>query len=220
MKKNWATNVRWKIAQWAERKWWKNYLKNKNVQDYLLWKKNYWEHFLQSIQLENSIQAHHSVVDLGCGPAGIFMLFNSKNTTALDPLIDNYQKDLEHFDKKNYPEIEFINSDIEAYKPEKKFDFIFCINAINHVDSIEKGFLSLTACAHEKSTLIISIDAHNYALLKKIFQLIPGDILHPHQYSLNDYKNMLIAHDWRIEQCILKDKAFIFNYYILVAKRN
>ena len=30
---------RWQTAQYAERKWWQNYLKHKNVQEYLVWKK-------------------------------------------------------------------------------------------------------------------------------------------------------------------------------------
>ena len=39
--------------------------------------------------------------------------------------------------------------------------------------------------------LIVSIDAHNYQLFKHVFRLITGDILHPHQYDLKEYKKML-----------------------------
>ena len=42
-----AAKLRWKIAQWAERKWWQIYLKNKKTSDYATWKIDYWTNFLE-----------------------------------------------------------------------------------------------------------------------------------------------------------------------------
>ncbi len=157
-------------------------------------------------------------IDLGCGPAGIFLLF--KNATAVDPLINMYDKDLAHFSFKNYPDNTFINASIEDFLPAETYDTIFCINAINHVADMKKGLEKLSACAHEGSQLIISIDAHNHSFLKKIFQLLPGDILHPHQYNLAEYKQEIEAAGWKITNTFCLDEAFIFNYYVVVACRN
>ena len=35
--------LKWNIAQKAELKWWENYLKGKNVDQYHTWKKAYWQ---------------------------------------------------------------------------------------------------------------------------------------------------------------------------------
>ena len=43
MNKKW----RWAAAQFAERKWWQNYLKGKDVPAYLTWKKAYWNDLLK-----------------------------------------------------------------------------------------------------------------------------------------------------------------------------
>ena len=212
------SRIRWKIAQWAERIWWRRYLKNKSVAEYLEWKKNYWQEFLKKINLSESEIHSQKSIDLGCGPAGIFILFD--NCTAVDPLLDKYDADLAHFSKKNYPSNTFISSSIEDFEPSEKYDSIFCINAINHVSNMQIGIAKLGECATEDSTLVISIDAHNHNFLKQIFQLLPGDILHPHQYNLTEYKSKIEAEGWQITNTIEMDKAFIFNYYVLTAKRN
>lgn len=212
------SNLRWKIAQWAERRWWRRYLKNKSVEDYLLWKKEYWQDFLKKIQLNEKEIGSQTIIDLGCGPAGIFVLF--KSSTAVDPLLDKYNEDLAHFSKKKYPDNTFITSTIEDFNPEQKYDTVFCINAINHVHDIQQGLSKLNDCAHENSTLVISIDAHNHNFLKRIFQLLPGDILHPHQYNLEEYKKKIEDSGWTISKTIEMDTAFIFNYYVLVATKS
>lgn len=212
------SNLRWKIAQWAERRWWRRYLKNKSVSDYLAWKKKYWQDFLEKIDINEEVVRSKSSIDLGSGPAGIFILFD--NTTAVDPLIDMYDRDLAHFSKSMYASNVFINSSIEDYSPKETHDTIFCINAINHVSDMEKGIAKLSTCANEHSKLIISIDAHNHNFLKKIFQLLPGDILHPHQYNLAEYQNKIETQGWKITNTLCMDEAFIFNYYVLTAVRN
>ena len=49
---------RWQVAQFFEIRWWKNYLKGKDVESYLKWKKSYWKDFLskinQSVKIEES----------------------------------------------------------------------------------------------------------------------------------------------------------------------
>ena len=40
---------KWKIAQTLEYKWWQNYLKNKDTEEYISWKCLYWNKLLQAI---------------------------------------------------------------------------------------------------------------------------------------------------------------------------
>jgi 2-polyprenyl-6-hydroxyphenyl methylase/3-demethylubiquinone-9 3-methyltransferase len=50
--------------------------------------------------------------------------------------------------------------------------------------------------------------------------LVPGDILHPHQYDLAEYVAMLTRRGVEVQTQLLKKKEKIFNYYILVGKKN
>lgn len=208
-------NLRWKIAQAAEIRWWQSYLKNKPKADYLKWKLNYWNEMLQKLNLD--FNSNDLLLDAGCGPAGIFMALQDYKTDAMDPLMDAYKKNIDHFEPSNYPNTTFYTKALEEFQPPAKYDKIFCINAINHVADLEASFDKLKTLSQPNGQLILSIDAHNFSMLKHIFRLLPGDILHPHQYDVEEYKQMLIDRGYKIEDSILYKKEFIFDYYILVA---
>lgn len=232
---------RWNVAQAMEIRWWQRYLKNREVADYHAWKRSYWHGFLDTIglkkneiiekiksqNLDNEADTEgryvHNLLDAGCGPAGIFMIFDGADAAlridALDPLLNEYEAKLPHFKKAAYPQTQFLAKPLEQLDVHEKYDFIFCINAINHVADLQKSFQQLVHAAKRGATLVVSIDAHNFQPLKHIFRLVPGDILHPHQYDLKEYETMLTNCGCRVEKSVLSIKEFIFNYYILIATK-
>lgn len=209
--------LRWKVAQAAEIRWWQNYLKKKPKADYIHWKKNYWKGLVSEVGIK--VKPEDRILDAGCGPAGIFMIFDQNQVDAVDPLLEQYAQKLEHFNPSDYPNVNFITSSLEQFDLQQPYDTVWCLNAINHVSDLSLSFDIITAAVRRGGTLICSIDAHNYSLFKHIFRLLPGDVLHPHQYDLKEYQKMLTDRGFTIEKSILKDKQFFFNYYILVAKR-
>ncbi len=209
--------LRWKIAQAAEIRWWKSYLKKKPKANYLEWKRNYWQNLLDECGVE--IKEGDRVLDIGCGPAGIFLLLDKNPVDAVDPLLDKYEEELEHFDKKEYPNVNFVNAPMEEFDIKQPYDVVFCLNAINHVSDLEKSFDVLSACVRRGGTVICSIDAHNHSFFKHLFRLLPGDILHPHQYDLEEYQEMLTSRGVSIDKSLLKDEQFFFDYYVLVGKK-
>jgi 2-polyprenyl-6-hydroxyphenyl methylase/3-demethylubiquinone-9 3-methyltransferase len=216
-------SFRWKIAQAVEIRWWQRYLKNKSESDYRAWKTQYWQSFLKNIGLESLIteggkNGQSKIFDAGCGPAGIFMVLNRHQVEALDPLLDSYEKALPYFKKADYPHVHFVNQPLENFDKTNEYDVVFCINAINHVADLGKCFDILVKAVKTGGTLVVSIDAHNYTILKKIFQKIPGDILHPHQHDLQEYSDMLTSRGCIIQNTILYRKELIFNYFIVVCK--
>lgn len=209
--------LRWKIAQAAEIRWWQSYLGKKSKPDYLRWKKEYWENLLAKMEVE--LNPGDRIMDAGCGPAGIFMLFSGYRVDAVDPLLKDYEAKLDHFQPAEYPWTTFHPVALERYQREQPYDKVFCLNAINHVEDLGESFDRLVAMTKPGGTLVVSIDAHNHQWLKKIFRLLPGDILHPHQYDLTEYEAMLTSRGCVIDNTLLVDEARIFNYYVLVARR-
>lgn len=211
-------NLRWKIAQAAEIRWWQSYLQGKSVEEYADWKKNYWRKFLQQIETEPAVG--EKVIDLGCGPAGVFIILNKQKVTALDPLLSQYESKLKHFSKTHYPHVDFKDMPLEAFNTEEKYDTLFCLNAINHVDDLDLCFDKLVELTKPGGKMVVSIDAHNYAFFKHLFRLVPGDILHPHQYDLKEYQNMLTGRGCTLLKTELIKSEFFFDYYALVLRRN
>ena len=86
--------LRWKIAQWFELRWWKNYLQAKNEGEYLSWKRNYWKEILKKVP---EVLHYRTVCDLGCGPAGVFIALPQNRVTAVDPLVEEYERQIPFF---------------------------------------------------------------------------------------------------------------------------
>ncbi len=210
-------SLRWKIAQFFELRWWLRYLSDKDKTTYLDWKKAYWRQFLSETGL--NLPTGAKVLDAGCGPAGIFTILSDCQVDAVDPLINSYQQRLPHFNATDYLHTRFFAQTIESFYPDATYDFVFCLNALNHVADLQQSLDRLAAWTIPGGVLVISVDAHHYPILKRIFQLIPGDILHPHQYDLREYEGMLQHRGFSIEKrdCLKQD--LIFDYWRLVATR-
>jgi 2-polyprenyl-3-methyl-5-hydroxy-6-metoxy-1,4-benzoquinol methylase len=213
--------IRWKVAQWFELWWWKRYMNQKNKMQYISWKSSYWLGLIERLGMKQHWLFASDVADLGCGPFGLSLIHEplKKPLVAVDPLINEYEQQLNHFKKEEYPSTQFINSTLESYNSEKKFDFVFCMNAINHVSDIVYSIKKLAMLTKENGILIIGADAHNYAFFNFLFRLVPGDILHPHQYNLLEYELMLKNSGFEIKKQQMIKKEFFFSYWVIVAER-
>jgi 2-polyprenyl-6-hydroxyphenyl methylase/3-demethylubiquinone-9 3-methyltransferase len=212
-----AVNFRWKIAQYFEAWWWRFYLSRRPLPEYLQWKVQYWQRFLEQQQI--AIADGARILDAGCGPAGIFMVFKKQQVCAVDPLLDKYRQPLGPLDEEHFPNTEFVQAALENFQPPTAFDAIFCLNAINHVSDMDVCLGNLHGALAPDGHLFISVDAHNHLWLKKIFRLLPGDILHPHQLDLTGYMEKLEQAGFETQQTSLLKNHFIFNYYLLRCKR-
>lgn len=209
--------LQWKIAQQAEILWWKNYLKDKNTREYLEWKKKYWQNILDELKEVVTIQPAYNILDAGCGPAGIFLNLQHCKTFAIDPLLDAYETHLNQFKKNSYSGVQFMTSQIEEITLSEKMDIIFCMNAINHVHNLPMSYDKLVSLLKPNGILVISIDAHNHGFFKRLFRSLPGDILHPHQYDLEEYEKFLTDRKLKMLKTFCSKKEFFFNHYIQVA---
>lgn len=208
---------RWKLAQFFEAFWWRLYLWRKPMADYLAWKRRYWQSFLSDNGI--TVAPRQSILDMGCGPAGIYMVFAQNPVTAVDPLLGHYRKRFAHLCKDSFPNVRFLESPFEHFEPDQRFDLAFCINAINHVADLDVCFQKLAKSIQPAGRLILTVDAHNYLIFKKLFRLLPGDILHPHQYGLDEYQALLRMNGFDLSGTRLLKREFFFNYYLLDCTR-
>ena len=209
--------LRWRVAQYLERRWWQRYLRGKLPADYLRDKKAYWKRTLD--QLDWPPVLGRKVLDAGCGPAGVYIYLNGIETvTALDPLLENYEAELNIFRREDYPNVKFLAQPLEdPFDDEPAFDAIYCFNAINHVADWDAAIDTLTAHARPGTRLLMTSDVHRHKLLLPIFKALPGDALHPQQHGPEAYRNALQQRGWRIEREHLLRRESIFDYTAWVA---
>jgi len=187
------------------------------MEDYLKWKEGYWRDFLLKIPMP--IKPNERILEIGCGPAGLFMMFPQNQMTAVDPLLKKYRQHLSPLEENKFSHVEFLEMPFEQFSDNEGFDAILCVNAINHVADLAACFDKIGGLMRPGARLIMTIDAHHWPLLKKVFRLIPGDILHPHQHSLADYGAFLTGVGCKLELTKVLKKSFIFDYCLIVATR-
>src|SRR5690606_13114255 len=83
------------------------------------------------------VAGEEKILEVGCGPAGAFIFFEQNDVVALDPLLENYQKFLPHFQAEKYPKTRFLSQPFEVSDFRKSFDVILCLNVINHVGNLD-----------------------------------------------------------------------------------
>ena len=221
-------SLRWRLAQWLELRWWRRYLRHQSPADYLARKRAYWQRTLD--ELGWTVKEGATALDAGCGPAGIFTLLHDRQQlTALDPLLDHYEANLEIFRRADYPAVEFICGPLEkdlvravatpslphfpsAPAAAPPYDVIYCFNAINHVSDWDGALDNLTAAARPGTRMILTSDVHRNRWLLPIFRALPGDALHPQQHGPAAYRAALTGRGWRIEREAVLRRERIFDY--------
>ena len=213
------TSLRWKIAQYFEKRWWQKYLGNIEPGDYHQWKRNYWLGFLDEISEWVKPLQEQRFLDMGCGPAGIFMVLPGK-VTAVDPLLDVYKTQLTHFKPEDFENVIFYQSRAEDFDCHEEFDTVFSLNVINHVTDIRQAIRTLYKCCKTGGKLVLSADAHNSKFLCTLFRYLQFDILHPYQLTLDEYRKLLESEGFVMlgEKCLRK--GFVFDYRVMVAEKS
>lgn len=206
------TTPRWQEAQVSEAKCWRNIKEKITSKEYLERKEKYWDLIFRKIKKLIKINESKSFLDFGCGPTGIVLNYpNKKNLTCLDPLMNKYLEINPGL--KDYS-ANFVNSKIEDFS-NKKFDYIFGFNSLDHADSIKDSIISLSKLMHKDSYIIISINCHTLKLFQKIMLRTSFifDKPHPHQYTLKQYRRMIEKFGFNVVKTVNIDNEldFMFN---------
>jgi 2-polyprenyl-6-hydroxyphenyl methylase/3-demethylubiquinone-9 3-methyltransferase len=212
MAKKRHSNLRWKIAQWAEARWWSHYLSEKVPENYLAQKTEYWHRVIGEAGINVSPQSY--VLDAGCGPAGIFLVMTDAVVTAVDPLLSAYEE-LPHFQPEAFPNVAFRQMALEELEEEAVYDQVFCLNVINHVADLPLSLQKLRKALKPDGTCWLSVDAHRYPILQPVFAAIPGDILHPHQFTRQQYEALVQKSGFSISEKQLLKPGGLFDYWML-----
>ena len=212
-----SKSIKWRLAQWLEIRWWQQYLQRKEKRSYYQQKATYWQRNLKALSL--NLPPQQSITEVGCGPAGIFITLSEHQVRAIDPLLKQYEQKLAHFSTADYPWVQFESIPIEeATGPAT--DWVFCFNAINHIDDWSRGLDQLDRLCTEQGTIILGSDVHKHRFLKWLFRWVPGDALHPQQHDRQDYLEALAKRGRVIKKESILKKGLIFDYWIASFKKN
>ncbi|MBI4428789.1 MAG: class I SAM-dependent methyltransferase, partial [Ignavibacteriales bacterium] len=171
----------WKTAQEEELHCWSINREKLRRSDYLEIKKLYWQRLLSKIGILHVLGTDARILEVGCGPAGVFLLLprESRNDQyyVLDPLLARYKEMFPDY----FGRCVEVDSALETWRfqPDLRFDLILAINCIDHSLDIEKFLAQVRTLLSESGRAIVAVNTHQRrwtARLWKRFQ----KVIEPH----------------------------------------
>ena len=189
---------KWYIAQKRETECW-DLIKDKIFSvEYQLAKKKYWESVIEKIR--KYIKGNR-ILDIGCGPTGIFISPFFTNTdkylkTGIDSLMAHY---LENYPFLKEMKVNWINAPFENYAFEESFDTVFIFNALDHTQNPELVIQKINHILTPNGVVVISLNIYNQKLIKMVIEKIPFlDPLHPHKFYYEDLVTLLHKNGFKL----------------------
>lgn len=210
-------NLRWKIAQFAELLWWRWYLWGKPAGGYLHWKRRYWSAFFRRFAME--LNPAGRLLEVGSGPAGAFLILPQEHLTVVDPLAGPYRRQFAQLSGSVVCDGDLVSEPFEKWESQERFDSIYCFNAINHTADLDICVAKMAQLLRPGGRLYLSVDCHRNRFLKSLFQRIPGDILHPHQYDAGEYSQLFLRQGLILCSCRLIQRQWIFDYNLFIFEK-
>jgi SAM-dependent methyltransferase len=166
---------RWDIATKHELSTWNTQKELFTSKSYLDSKKRYWDGIINGLPFK--IQKNMQILEVGCGPMGITLVLKAGRIFGLDPLINEFRKNF-----KIPPYYKYIPKKIEDYKTDEKFDVIFAMQVLDHVDDIKKTAKVTESLLKECGFLVVEMRCSNHTPIKHYFNIFGRfiDPNHPH----------------------------------------
>ena len=87
------------------------------------------------------------------------------------------------------------------------------------MENFDLAVKNIHELANTDTQIIISLDAHRSNWWQKIFAFIPGDVLHPQQYTLETYKKLFESNGLQVVFQKQLGKEAMFDYWALGLKK-
>jgi len=166
-----------------------------NIYDSELWIKEAEFGFTQVSRYCKNIDTQSNVLEIGCGSGILLSMltnkFNSFTFDGIEPLYDGY-KSLSELNKIiNDTDVKIKHVAYEAYKTNKKYDLIYCINVFEHVDDWRHFLITVSGWLNKNGKILIL--APNYSFPYESHFNIP--ILINKLITYNVFKTLIDKHE-------------------------
>ncbi len=183
----------WQQAQSEELNCWVQISHKLHSELYIERKKAYWRRILHKAGLSAESLTDQSIIEVGAGPSGIFLLFpNKSDFVTLDPLNDAYRRLAPHL----FHQQMTIAAPLESFVSEQTFDTVFAINCIDHSDDIELFVAKLALLCGARGTAVLAVNCHQHYWSEWIWQRFQAILEphHPYHFTEANYARLLTPH--------------------------
>lgn len=152
-------------------------------------------------RIDKYIPSDGNVLDVGSATGTISFYLGSKGLNVDGIEISKHAIKYANLNKEAFSlqNVNFINSSIENYKTNKKYDLITCFEVLEHLEDDKKNLIQLANYMNKNSILTISVPSSNAPLYRLgILSSFDKEVGHLRRYSVESIKKRLIKHNFEI----------------------
>jgi len=179
---------RWLIAQELEKK---GIESADDMEEWIRIRRNTWGNLANLLKDEIRIDDYTRILDIGCGPTSVFLGLRQGQKYAADPNLKSlfelhpWIKDVEE-----YKDVTFIPENCEEINTDQKFDLIFTINMLDHINEVNPFIDKIDELLSPSGTIVVLVDCYADAMVSKIMNFFDVDLPHPHHFITEDIIKM------------------------------
>ena len=191
-------DIRWKIAQKSEKKYWK--IRGKNIKqktssalEWYEWRAGELKKILKKINLESFSDGRKRILEIGCGPVGLISYFPGRYKIGLDPL-NHYYKSNQYLVEMRKKDVEYKDGIAEDLHFDKEsFDLIIVENCIDHVKNIKKAMdeIHRVLCGNGILYLTVNCRTRIGYYIHHLMSKLNIDKSHPHTFTISKTKDLI-----------------------------
>jgi len=158
------------------------------------WRKKNSYYHQKIISLTRFLVPEHSrILDVGCGIGELLVALNPSRGVGIDFAEMMVATAKNKYDSQEYPELEFLNVDIEELQMEDSFDYVIMSDVVGDLSDVWKAFRNIRMVTDENSRVVIT---YYNALWEPILTLgeklgLKMPLLHQNWLAAGDIKNLL-----------------------------
>lgn len=146
------------------------------------------------IRINKYIPASGSVLDIGSATGTISFYLGSKGLDVDGIELSRHAVKYANLNKQIFKlnNVNFVNSSIENYKANKKYDLITCFEVLEHLKNDKKNLTKINKYMNKNSILAISVPSLNAPLYKLGFlSKFDKEVGHLRRYQMDEIKSLL-----------------------------
>lgn len=181
---------RWRHAQAEELNCWTEIRHKLQSAEYIEKKKEYWRRVLRKAGLSLDKLHEKRILEVGCGPSGIFLLLEpSSNILLLDPLMNDYKRLAPDLVRSHRS----VSEPLESADLCDRFDVVFAVNCIDHCSDIRLFLERLAAVTAARGTVVLAVNTHLREWTEFVWQKAQRfmEPHHPYHFTADGYSRLL-----------------------------
>ena len=181
----------WSLSQKGQKHFQKSHQNSRMQKNWMDSRVQRWKDIVEYSDRFVYRRKNHVVIDIGCGPAGVFLALDNHKVYCVDPLADYYVSEFPYLQNQN--RLIWISEPFEEASIDSKVNVSYSMNAIDHVYSLRAFMSRLVEILVPEGHFVVTVNCFRNIQYRRMFDTL-GSLIdpdHPYHFTKEEFESML-----------------------------